>query len=154
MPKGNNIEDFVDIKAGNILRRSDSFRIGEHSIKKFYRRVVELGLEKFPQFDQYGKMTFFIPVDSAFNVGFELIIPCVLRPLVQDLRVGTVDAEVVKAHIVPSVLLFTKPEPRRTDSHNTLQFNTSRDSSGLKVMAKLDLRSNSEFIIMLGQYSN
>ena len=71
VPKGNNIEDFVDIKAGNILRRSDSFRIGGHSIKKFYRRVVELGLEKFPQFDQYGKMTFFIPVDSAFNVGFK-----------------------------------------------------------------------------------
>ena len=26
VPKGNKIEDFVDIKAGNILRRSDSFR--------------------------------------------------------------------------------------------------------------------------------
>ena len=26
VPTGNKIEDFVDIKAGNILRRSDSFR--------------------------------------------------------------------------------------------------------------------------------
>ena len=85
MPKGNKIEDFVDIKAGNILSRSDSFRfrmlvcsvdgnncifkrIGPHSVNTFYRRVEQLGRDKFPQFSQYGKMTFFIPVDSAFRV--------------------------------------------------------------------------------------
>ena len=44
------------------------FRIGQHSINTFNRRVEQLGRDKFPQFEQYGKMTFFIPVDSAFRV--------------------------------------------------------------------------------------
>jgi len=126
VPKGNKIEDFVDIKAGNILKNSDNFRIGDNSVKKFYRRVQQLGLEKFPQFTQYGKMTFFLPVDSAFS----------------DLRVGTVDEEVVRAHVVPEVVLFTKPQLRRVESYRTVQYNTSRDSSDLRVMAKVDLREN------------
>merc|ERR550532_2858874 len=126
VPKGDKIEDFVDIKAGNILRRSDSFRIGQHSINTFNRRVEQLGRDKFPQFEQYGKMTFFIPVDSAFR----------------DLRVGTVDEEVVRAHIVPDVLMFTRPQLRRATAHPTLQFNSSKRSFDLRVMAKVDMRED------------
>ena len=49
-------------------------RIGQNSIKKFNRRIEQLGRDKFPQFEQYGKMTFFIPVDSAFRVSSVLVL--------------------------------------------------------------------------------
>ena len=62
----------------------------------------------------------------------------------QDLRVGTVDEEVVRAHIVPDVLLFTRPQLRRASSHPTLQYNSSRQSFDLRVMAKVDMRNNGE----------
>ena len=45
------------------------FRIGDFSIDKFAKRVEQLGFDKFPEFSQYGKMTFFLPIDRAFNVG-------------------------------------------------------------------------------------
>ena len=64
--------------------------------------------------------------------------------MLQDLRVGTVDEEVVRAHVVPEVVLFTKPQLRRVESYRTVQYNTSRDSSDLRVMAKVDLRENGE----------
>ena len=62
----------------------------------------------------------------------------------QDLRVGTVDEEVVRAHIVSDVLLFTRPQLRRASSHPTLQYNSSRQSFDLRVMAKVDMRNNGE----------
>ena len=58
---------------------------------------------------------------------------------------GTVDEEVVRAHIVPDVLLFTRPQLRRATAHPTLQFNSSKRSFDLRVMAKVDMRDNGEF---------
>ena len=101
-------------------------------------------MEKFPQFNQYGKMTFFIPVDSAFDVKGRCSSEGLSDCNIQDLRVGTVDEEVVRAHIVPDNVLFTKPQQRRMESYPTVQYNTSRESSDLRVMAKVDLRNNGE----------
>ena len=39
--------------------------------------------------------------------------------------------------MIPSYLLFTKPQRRRADSKPTLQYNSTRGSMSLKVMAKL-----------------
>ena len=69
----------------------------------------------------------------------------------QDLRVGTVDEEVVRAHIVPDVLLFTRPQLRRVTAHPTLQYNSSRRSFDLRVMAKVDMRNNGESQPLLGR---
>ena len=74
----------------------------------------------------------------------------VSRCVCQDLRVGTVDEEVVRAHIVPEVLLFTRPQLRRATAHPTLQFNSSRRSFDLRVMAKVDMRNNGESPPLLG----
>ena len=60
------------------------------------------------------------------------------------------DEEVVRAHIVPEVLLFTRPQLRRAKAHNTLQFNSSKRSFDLKVMAKVDMRNNGESQSLLG----
>ena len=64
---------------------------------------------------------------------------------------GTVDQEVVRAHIVPDVLLFTRPQLRRAAAHPTLQFNSSRHSIDLRVMAKLDMRNNGESQSLIGR---
>ena len=44
------------------------YRIANFSVKTFADRVQSLGGEKFPEFSQIGKFTFFLPVDSAFQV--------------------------------------------------------------------------------------
>ena len=54
------------------------------------------------------------------------------------------DEEVVRAHIVPEVLLFTRPQLRRANSQPTLQYNSSKHSFDLRVMAKIDMRNNGE----------
>ena len=48
-----------------------------------------------------------------------------------------IDQEVIRAHIIPNNLLFTKPQRRRADSKPTLQYNSNRGSLSLKVMAKV-----------------
>ena len=47
-----------------------SFRIGDFSTKKFAERLETLGLGKgnFTEFNSFGKFTFFLPIDSAFEV--------------------------------------------------------------------------------------
>ena len=45
------------------------FRLGEFSVTKFTKRIEQLGLDKFPEFSKYGKMTFFLPIDQAFGVS-------------------------------------------------------------------------------------
>ena len=47
----------------------NSYRLGEYSVKKFAKRVEQLGFHKFPEFSKYGKMTFFLPIDQAFDVS-------------------------------------------------------------------------------------
>ena len=37
-------------------------------MKIFADRIQSLGREKFPEFSQMGKFTFFLPVDSSFQV--------------------------------------------------------------------------------------
>jgi hypothetical protein len=37
-------------------------------VKKFAEQILRLGSEKFPEFSAYGKFTFFLPVDSSFQV--------------------------------------------------------------------------------------
>jgi len=115
-------QNFVDIKAGDLLARPDRFRLGGHSIHQYASRLAALNMEKFPELSSYGKFTFFVPIDSAFDT----------------LRVGTIDEEVVRAHIVPDALLFSpNPPRRRTPSVATLQYNNTRGSLALRVMAKV-----------------
>ena len=39
--------------------------------------------------------------------------------------------------MIPNQLLFTKPQRRRAESHPTLQYNSTRGSLSLRVMAKV-----------------
>ena len=57
----------------------------------------------------------------------------------------------MRAHIVPDVLLFTRPQLRRATAHPTLQFNSSKRSFDLRVMAKLDMRDNGESKSLIGR---
>jgi hypothetical protein len=99
VPKIDAVEDYIDIKASNILMDSDKYRLGEFSVTKFTKRIEQLGFDKFPEFSKYGKMTFFLPIDQAFG----------------NLRVELIDEDVVRAHVVPEELLFTLPPKRRQD---------------------------------------
>merc|ERR1719481_793927 len=114
-------EHFVDIKAGDVLRYPNRYSLGDFSVKKIAERVASLGWDKFPEYSSYGKFTFFLPVDLAFH----------------KLRVGTIDEDVVRAHIIPDKLLFTHPVKRRMPSVPTLQYNSTRGSLALRVMAKI-----------------
>jgi len=126
VPKEDKVEDFIDIKASNILKESNKYKIGDFSIDKFAKRIEQLGFDKFPEFSQYGKMTFFLPIDSAFN----------------NLRVKIVDEEVVRAHVVPDELLFTLPPKRRPELFPTLQYNFTRGISILDVKAKVTIKDD------------
>jgi len=123
VPKDEKVEEFIDLKAGNLLTNSEYYRIGGFSTKKFAERLTILGLGKgnFSEFNNYGKNTYFIPIDSAF----------------ESLTPNTIDYEVVRAHIVPDRLMFTRPQKRRVESMPTLQYDASRGSSNLRVMAKV-----------------
>ena len=94
----------------------------------FAERLEVLGLGKgnFSEFSNYGKFTFFLPVDSAFD----------------NLIPSTIDHEVVRAHVVPDRLMFTKPQKRRVESFPTVQYNASRGSTNLRVMAKVFVKDN------------
>eukprot|EP00090_Calanus_glacialis_P012795 TRINITY_DN2142_c0_g1_i1.p1 TRINITY_DN2142_c0_g1~~TRINITY_DN2142_c0_g1_i1.p1 ORF type:complete len:616 (-),score=157.05 TRINITY_DN2142_c0_g1_i1:467-2314(-) len=128
VPTDDKIEDFVDIKAGDLLTNSGSYKIGDFSTKKFAERLETLGLGKgnFTEFNSFGKFTFFLPIDSAF----------------ENLTLSTIDYEVVRAHMVPDRLMFTKPQKRRVESMPTVQYNASRGSSNLRVMAKVFVKDN------------
>ena len=128
-------------------------RIGDLSISKFSRRIEQLGLGKFPEFSQYGKMTFFLPIDAAFDVS-------ILNEYlshnsktnywhIQNLRVELIDEDVVRAHIVPDELLFSLPPKRRPELYPTIQYNYTRGISNLEVKAKVNMknRGNSYGII-------
>ena len=56
------------------------------------------------------------------------------------MRVGTVDQDVVRAHIVRNKLMFTTPQKRRPASVPTLQYNSTRGN--LRVMAKVYVKDN------------
>lgn len=44
------------------------FRLGDNKVERFAEQVSNLGQSKFPEYFAYGKSTFFIPVDQAFEV--------------------------------------------------------------------------------------
>ena len=93
-------------------------------MKTFADRVEALGAEKFPEFSQLGKFTFFLPVDSSF----------------QDLQPVLVEAEVVRGHIVPGHLLFSRPRQRRGEAVVTSQHRTGdwlEDRLDLAVVAAI-----------------
>ena len=46
--------------------------------------------------------------------------------------------------MVPDKLMFTKPQKRRVESMPTVQYNASRGSSNLRVMAKVFVKDNGE----------
>ena len=124
-----------------------SFRIGDFSTKKFAERLETLGLGKgnFTEFNSFGKFTFFLPIDSAFEVIISLIFFHIILWLsYQNLTLSTIDYEVVRAHMVPDRLMFTKPQKRRVESMPTVQYNASRGSSNLRVMAKVFVKDNGE----------
>lgn len=128
VPKDEKVEDFVDIKAKDLLMNSDTYKLGQFTTKVFAERLEVLGLGKgnFSEFSNYGKFTFFLPVDSAFD----------------NLIPSTIDHEVVRAHVVPDRLMFTKPQKRRVESFPTVQYNASRGSTNLRVMAKVFVKDN------------
>ena len=45
-------------------------RIGDFTIEKYAEQVSNLGMDKFSEYSTYGKNTFFIPIDQAFEVSF------------------------------------------------------------------------------------
>jgi len=118
----NNVSEYVDIKAGDILLSKDKYKLGENKVQRFAEQVSNLGQSKFPEYFAYGKSTFFIPVDQSF----------------EELDKGLVDEVVVRAHIAPGNLLFTNPVQRKDkepELYHTLQYKQS--SMEVKVVVSL-----------------
>ena len=83
-------------------------------------------MNQFNLFDQPGRHTFFIPIDSAF----------------EDLEKKLVDKDIIAGHIVPNKLLFTDPiinQPQRTSTY---------DRKNIKVTAEIE--PNCEFVLYQG----
>ena len=56
-------------KAGDLLSSPEQrYGLGEYSVNIYSQRLQLLGLEQFQELNKYGKSTFFIPVDQAFDV--------------------------------------------------------------------------------------
>ena len=82
-------------------------------------------MNQFNLFDQPGRHTFFIPIDSAFV----------------DLEQKLVDKDIIAGHIVPNKLLFTDPiinQPQRTSTY---------DRKNIKVTAEIE--PNCEFVLVV-----
>ena len=92
-------------------------------------------MEKFPQFSETGKFTLFLPVDSSFQVrGGDGVVPPDRD--VQEVQPGLVDEEVVRGHLVPGHLLFSRP--RRGRDQATAQYRSGlEDRTELSVVAKM-----------------
>merc|ERR1719384_1748394 len=98
-----NSQAYIDLTAGKLLRESDAYRIPGYTIRNFSSQVRSM--KQFNLFDQPGRHTFFIPVDSAF----------------EDLEKKLVDKDIIAGHIVPNKLLFTDPiinQPQRTSTYD------------------------------------
>ena len=59
----------------------------------------------------------------------------------QSLQAVLIDEEVIRSHIIPGQVLFTKPQRRRAESKPTLQYSTSKGSMSLKVMARMSQKT-------------
>merc|ERR1711936_282629 len=114
-PKQNdNSQLYIDLTAGKFLRESESYRIPQYSVRNFSSQVRSMN--QFNLFDQPGRHTFFIPIDSAF----------------EDLEKKLVDKDIIAGHIVPNKLLFTDPiinQPQRTSTY---------DGKNIKVTAEIE----------------
>jgi len=85
-------EDFVDIKAGDVLKKN-IYDLGNFSISRYAKKVKDIGFKRFPDLNKYSQSTFFIPVDSAFD----------------DMLPNVITEEVIRSHIVPGNLMFSRP---------------------------------------------
>ena len=59
----------------------------------------------------------------------------------QSLQAVLIDEEVMKSHIIPGHVLFTKPLKRRAESKPTLQYSTRKGSMSLRVMARMSQKT-------------
>lgn len=109
IPNSKRDEDFVDIKAGDMITK-DNYDLGGYSISKFANQVKQMGISNFPELNSYAKATFFFPIDSAFD----------------NMLPNVIDKEVVRTHIVPGQLLFTSP---LTDNPNSADYKHSSQSN-------------------------
>ncbi len=96
---------FVGLTAGKLLRRHRLFDLGVgRGVGKFARRTWEL--TGYAPFDRTGVNTFFVPVDSVF----------------EEMSEALVTADVVRGHVVPGELLFTRPANKsRNDEYHFRQ---------------------------------
>ena len=107
--------------------------------------------KRFQLYDKPGRHTFFIPVDSAFNVSQtkykrffgqkdiekvyrkKIVILCI-----QNFSPFLVDEDVVAGHVVQDALMFTSPidsDPHTADK-DTATYNENMES-GIKVVARI-----------------
>ena len=99
------------------MLQHDFFRENQ-SVEIFSQKLISENLQNSLAFNRTGKFTFFIPVDSAFK----------------DLQSLFVDDEVVKAHMVPNQVMFTKPRRQRHEPVASVQHD---DKMSLSVMIKM-----------------
>ena len=114
---------------------NDLLSIGNFSIN-FFAEIISSFDSNIPELKSDGKFTFFIPVDTALQVIFILTVG-LSCDFAQNLHRALVDIEVIKSHIVPGKLLFTRPRRKRAESKPSLQYHSSRGSLSLQVMLKL-----------------
>ena len=112
--------------------------------------------KRFQLYDKPGRHTFFIPVDSAFNVSktkykriflttgyfFCLIEKAYRKKIailcIQNFSPFLVDEDVVAGHVVQDALMFTSPidsDPHTADK-DTATYNENMES-GIKVVARI-----------------
>ena len=93
-------------------------------------------------------MTFFLPIDAAFDVSIlnEYLSHNAKTNYwhIQNLRVELIDEDVVRAHIVPDELLFSLPPKRRPELFPTIQYNYTRGISNLEVKAKVNMKNRGD----------
>jgi len=130
----NSVADYVDIKAGDLLFNVEKFKLENYTITKFSEQISKIGVSKFPEYLNYGKSTFFIPIDHFFDN--------------QTTDKNLIDDVVVRSHIVPGNLLFTNPIKKKeeeTDLYHTLQYKQS--SMDVKVVVSMFKDNKKEAMI-------
>jgi len=118
-----------DITAGKLLARTTLYNLGDEGWSRIFYNLAKQN-ERERMFEVAGKHTFFLPVDSAFEV----------------IDRKYIDAKVIEAHIVPGKLLLTSliPTPEWQTvawQKNGVQVNVSLQPSGVREGAVM-VRSN------------
>jgi len=120
---------YMHLTAGKLLRDSDNYDLGDHSIKKFAGKVQELSMKektlskkRSQLYDKPGRHTFFVPVDAAF----------------ENFSPFLVDEDVVAGHVVQDTLMFTNPidSDEHTADKHTATYDENMES-GIKVVIRV-----------------